>query len=401
MERPATPLDRSISEEQVLLVIRQLLDEMGAEVSPAAVTSTAQLETDLGMRSLERAELIARLETEFAIQLPDGAGTEANTAAELTRVMVTVVSAQVATEIATESETPEIGSLAESEAAAPTSATNHIVQAKAEAREAHAGTGTAHESLSHRALDILYGLYFCLVFPLWLLPSWVIVLFIRDHRAAGRFTSKALRSLFAMIRIPVHVVGKEYMETPGPKVYACNHTSYFDVVALMMGLGVNYRFIAKSEVHQMPFIGTFLRKMKHLSFVRASRKSRMHQMREMQDVLRQGESVFVFPEGTFTAEEGVRAFQLGAFKASIAVNVPIIPVSLRGTRAFLRDGTYLPRRTRVTITLSPPIYPNVSAIRSGEKSAEWRELIRLRDETRKRIAQYSGEPVLPTGAADK
>ena len=246
-----------------------------------------------------------------------------------------------------------------------------------------------------RGLEILYGLYFGVVFLAWIVPTWTIVHFINDYRKAGRFTSGALKVLFALIGCRVRVVGKEYMDTPGAKVYAANHTSYFDVLALMMGVGVPYHFVAKMEVGRMPFIGTFLAKMKHTKFDRSNAGSRLRQMREMETLLREGESIFVFPEGTFTREDGVRPFQLGAFKAAVAAGAPILPVSLAGTRKFLRDGTYLPRPTSVTITLSPLIYPSATSDASlDEKSAAWQELIRLRDATREAIGRHTGEPIL-------
>jgi 1-acyl-sn-glycerol-3-phosphate acyltransferase len=115
----------------------------------------------------------------------------------------------------------------------------------------------------------------------------------------------------------------------------------------------------------------------------------------MEEILRRGDSVFVFPEGTFTPDEGIRPFQLGAFKAAVATGAPIIPVSLAGTRKFLRDGTYLPRPTSVTITLSPPVYPRPEpATRDGGESSNWHELIRLRDQTRTAIARHVPEPLL-------
>jgi fatty-acyl-CoA synthase len=246
-----------------------------------------------------------------------------------------------------------------------------------------------------RGLEILYGLYFGVVFFLWIVPTWVMVQFIKDHKKAGRFTSAALKVLFALIRCPVRVAGKEYMETPGAKIYASNHASYFDVLPLMLGLGVPYRFVAKMEVGRMPFIGTFLSQMGHLKFDRTNPESRLRQAEELEEFLRNGESVFVFPEGTFTGEDGVRPFQLGAFKAAVATGAPIIPVSLAGTRRFLRDGTYLPRPTSVTITLSPPIYPSTAANKSTPAdSTDWHELIRLRDATREAIVRHAGEPLL-------
>jgi 1-acyl-sn-glycerol-3-phosphate acyltransferase len=267
---------------------------------------------------------------------------------------------------------------------------------------ARLGTSSTMRNLGHeivaglkRGFEVLYGLYFGVVFLLWIVPTWVMVQFIKDHKKAGSFTSSALKVLFALIRCPVRVVGKEYMETPGAKIYASNHASYFDVLPLMLGLGVSYRFVAKLEVGAMPFIGTFLKQMGHLKFDRTDPQSRLRQAEELEELLRNGESVFVFPEGTFTREAGVRPFQLGAFKAAVSTGAPIIPVSLAGTRRFLRDGMYLPRPTSVTITIHPPIYPQTTSSASEHaESSGWHELIRLRDATREAIGRDSGEPIL-------
>jgi fatty-acyl-CoA synthase len=266
---------------------------------------------------------------------------------------------------------------------------------------ARLGAGSVLEGLGEnvaagfrRGLQILYGVYFGVTFLLWIAPACAVVSLIRDPRAAGRFTSSALKFLFAAIGCPVRVVGKEHMDTPGAKIFASNHTSYFDVLPLMLALGVPYRFVAKMEVRHMPFIGTFLRQMGHLAFDRTDPNSRLRQVEEMEEILRRGESVFVFPEGTFTPDDGVRPFQLGAFKAAVSSGAPIIPVSLAGTRNFLRDGTYLPRPTSVTITLSPPIYPRQQRNSAGSESSDWHELIRLRDETRAAIARHVPEPLL-------
>jgi len=246
-----------------------------------------------------------------------------------------------------------------------------------------------------RALEVLYGVYFGVVFALWIVPTFTIVSLTRNQRAAGRFTLAALKVLFGLINCPVRVIGKEHMGGPGAKIFAANHASYFDVLPLIVGLGVSYRFVAKMEVRSMPFIGTFLRRMGHLTFNRTDATSRLRQAEQMEEILRRGESVFVFPEGTFTPEDGIRPFQLGAFKAAVSAGVPVIPVSLSGTRKFLRDGTYLPRPTSITITLSPPIYPHQAraAAQEGEAS-DWHELIHLRDATRTAIARHVPEPLL-------
>ena len=220
------------------------------------------------------------------------------------------------------------------------------------------------------------------------------------RRAAARFTSAALRVYLALVFCPVRVEGEEFwLRLPGPRVIVSNHTSYFDVLVLMAALGVDYHFVAKQEVHHMPFIGTFLRKLHHFAFDRGDSQARLRQAAEIEQALRQGESVFVFPEGTFTPQIGVRPFQLGAFKAAANVRCPVLPVALAGTRHFLKDGSYLPHRTRITITVCPPLWPaqpgsGSHSTASREPATEWREIVRLRDTAREQIALSSGEPLL-------
>jgi fatty-acyl-CoA synthase len=265
---------------------------------------------------------------------------------------------------------------------------------------AFSNIGRSLADVAQRAAQIAYGVYFAAVFFLWIVPSWIIVQFIKDHRAAGRFTSRAVKVLFALTRTRVRVVGKEFMNTPGAKIYAGNHTSYFDVLPLMMGLGVPYRFVSKIEVGHIPFVGTFLRQMGHLTFDRADRDARLNQSKEIEELLQRGESVFVFPEGTFASEDGVRPFQLGAFKAAVATGAPIIPVALAGARQILREGTWLPRHGNITITLCAPIYPQSANGANGAASADaadagdWHRLIQLRDTTRTAIVRHSGESAL-------
>ena len=86
---------------------------------------------------------------------------------------------------------------------------------------------------------------------------------------------------------------------------------------LMMGLGVPYRFVAKGEVNEMTFIGTFLNQMGHLSFNRHDANSRLRQVDEIEEYLQQGESVFVFPG---------RDVHAGGWRAA----VPVGRVSQRG-----------------------------------------------------------------------
>ena len=98
--------------------------------------------------------------------------------------------------------------------------------------------------------------------------------------------------------------------------------------------------------------------------------------------LRAGESLFVFPEGTFVAEPGLLPFRLGAFRAAADSDCPVVPVSIRGMRDIFPAGTWLLRPGRVTVTIGKPI---------RSRNQDWSEMVRMRDEARAVIARETGE----------
>jgi fatty-acyl-CoA synthase len=238
-----------------------------------------------------------------------------------------------------------------------------------------------------RAAEIAYGCYALALFALLLFPAWLYVRITPSRKSAARVTTAALRAYLKLAGWHVRVEGRENLRENTPRMFVANHTSYADIVVLMAALGTDYHFVAKAEVMSMPFFGTFLRKLGHFSFHREDPQDRLHQAGQIEDALRRGESVFVFPEGTFTAQTGVRPFHLGAFKAAIAAQREIVPIALDGTRRALRDGTWLPRPGRITITIAPPITPPVS-------TEDWQQIVRVRDEARETIARFAHEHLL-------
>jgi len=71
----------------------------------------------------------------------------------------------------------------------------------------------------------------------------------------------------------------------------------------------------------------------------------------------------------------------------IAAQREIVPIALEGTRRVLRDGTWLPRPGRITITICPPIPPPPTA-------QDWQQIVHLRDSAREIIARFAREPLL-------
>lgn len=87
MATPTTQFDAAEVRERVLGVIRSLLEELGSHGALPMLSATSQLDRDLGLGSLERVELLARLETAFGVRLPDQVVAEANTPEDLANAL--------------------------------------------------------------------------------------------------------------------------------------------------------------------------------------------------------------------------------------------------------------------------------------------------------------------------
>src|SRR6266853_756635 len=74
-----TQLDSSATRERVLEIVRELLQELGSFGALPMLQPGSHLDRELGLGSLERVELLARLESEFGVVLPDRTAAEANT----------------------------------------------------------------------------------------------------------------------------------------------------------------------------------------------------------------------------------------------------------------------------------------------------------------------------------
>jgi fatty-acyl-CoA synthase len=239
--------------------------------------------------------------------------------------------------------------------------------------------------------EFLYGVYAMTVFAILLFPLWAIVALTWNQKRAAWLTHKGTRLMLMMAGVPVVVEGREILvqqKTSGPWIFAPNHSSYLDIVINLAFLPPDVRFVVKGEIRDMPLFRTIARRSGQFSFDRSDPQARIRQAEQVNAALERGESVVIYPEGTFTAATGIRPFQLGAFKSAVDTQRPICPVSVRGARRILRDKTKLPRPGRVTLTFGPLVRPNPAA------GNDWQEIVRLRDTTRKLIARNSGEPLL-------
>ncbi|MGH7392396.1 MAG: 1-acyl-sn-glycerol-3-phosphate acyltransferase, partial [Candidatus Rokuibacteriota bacterium] len=212
-------------------------------------------------------------------------------------------------------------------------------------------------------------------------PLWLLVLLLPGP-AVDRAVRGWCRMVLALAGCRLGVEGAAHVPALGPVVIAANHASYLDAVALFAAIPRDFRFVAKRELLRWPLVGTVVRKVGHLTVERADPSRSVDDARRVTDALHGGGSLVFFPEGTFLRSPAVLPFRLGAFKAAAEVGCPVVPVAIRGTRAILPAGAWLPRPGPITVTIGAPIRPG---------REDWREIVRLRDLARAKITHGAGE----------
>lgn len=252
----------------------------------------------------------------------------------------------------------------------------------------------AWTSLRHgfrRIAEVTYGIYVLAAFGIGITGLCLVMVFTRGRMRAARMLKGAASFMLRVGAIPVRIDGNEAFSEAvqsGACIFAPNHSSYVDILVMLALLPAGVRFVVKGEALKMPLVGTITRKAGELAFDRNSPAERVALAREVDAALLRGESVAIYPEGTFTSAVGIRPFHLGAFKAAALTHRPICPVAIRGARRILRDGTFLPRPGEIAVTFGPLVNPDPT---TGD---DWREIVRLRDATREIMARNAGEPLL-------
>ncbi len=235
------------------------------------------------------------------------------------------------------------------------------------------------------AAGILYTLWTGLTLAITAVPAVPLTLLLPALSWRRGFVRLWSRTLLTLTGIRVKVTGREALRAAGPCVLVVNHASYLDAVILAAVLPPRFSFVAKRELTRSPFARFFLGRLGTLFVDRFDPERGAEDAGAVAEAVRKGASLAVFPEGTFGRAAGLRPFRLGAFMVAAQTSSAIVPVSLRGTRAILRDETWFPRRGAVGVTMGVPIAPT---------GTDWNAALALRDEARRAILRSCGEPDL-------
>ena len=177
-----------------------------------------------------------------------------------------------------------------------------------------------------------------------------------DHH--GHFAHWCARTWARLILrttgVRVTVEGLEHVEPNGSYVFVSNHQSHYDTAVLFATLPHQLRIIAKDSLGRFPFIGWHLRRTGHI-LVDRRRPDRSAIFGWAERLLARGLSLIVYPEGTRSSTGQVQRFKPGSFQIALQSGLPVVPISLIGTRAVMPKGRLEARPAHVRLVLHEPI----------------------------------------------
>ena len=131
----------------------------------------------------------------------------------------------------------------------------------------------------------------------------------------------------------MRVLGAENVPPTGPVIIACNHISYFDPPLLGTACPRRIRYMAKRELFNIPILGPLITSFGAYPVDRSG--TPMAAVRRSVEVLRRGEVIGIFPEGTRNLDGTVEAREGVALLASLG-KAAVIPAAVIGTREAAR-----------------------------------------------------------------
>lgn len=161
------------------------------------------------------------------------------------------------------------------------------------------------------------------------------------------------RLILATSGVRVRVRGVPLPATGASCVFVANHASIYDIPILFTALPRQLRIMAKGSLGYVPFIGWHLARSGHVLVNRRNPGAGTY--KRMQRMARSGASLIVFPEGSRTPDGAVHAFKGGIFLLAIENGLPIVPVSVSGSRVVMPKDRFMVCGATVEVTVHEAI----------------------------------------------
>jgi len=199
-----------------------------------------------------------------------------------------------------------------------------------------------------------------LVFTTWYGLGCIIAGLFRVPYAEGGIYDRCqrgyARAILRATGITVTMDGDDRLAKQGPQILVVNHSSFFDILALLAWLPVYGKFIAKKELYAIPIFGGAIKAAGH---VKIDRGNRTQAFSAYEDAAKQMQekhlTIVIYPEGTRTRTGELLPFKKGPFVFAIGSKAPVIPVYVGGAFDIQPKGSVAVRGRRMHIAIGEPI----------------------------------------------
>ncbi len=185
--------------------------------------------------------------------------------------------------------------------------------------------------------------------------SIVLSLFSKTGNAPHLSARTWARTILAVARVRVRIRGLSHIDPERSYIYMANHQSNFDIPVLLGYLKVQFRWLAKAELFNIPIFGRGMKGCGYISIDRSDRRSALESIRKAAETIRNGTSVLIFPEGTRSPDGHIQPFKKGGFFLARKAGVPIVPVIIKGTWPIMPRSGLKISPGDVTVEVRPPI----------------------------------------------
>lgn len=204
------------------------------------------------------------------------------------------------------------------------------------------------------------------------LLSSLVALVDRSGRTSHYFARYWSRFIFWGVGLRVRVTGAEHIPENQAVIFAANHQSTIDIPAMFGYLPAQFRIMAKQILFHVPFLGWHLYLSGNIPIDRKNARQAFGSVFRASARIKKGISIFVFVEGTRSRDGKLHRFKRGGFTLARKLNVPIVPVAIRGTFESMPSGSILAKPGQVDLVICPPVIPS-SDVDAGEAARRVRE----------------------------
>lgn len=153
--------------------------------------------------------------------------------------------------------------------------------------------------------------------------------------------------------VKIAVEGLEKLDSSRSYIFAANHQSIYDIPILFTSLPCQLRILSKESIGRIPFMGWHLQRTGHVLVDRERPGASV--VKKMARLVAAGHSLIVFPEGTRSTDGSVAPFKGGSFLIALQSQLPVVPISVVGSRHVMFRGEVTVRPRHVTVIVHDPV----------------------------------------------